>query len=294
MADASAVLSRARVGLVTDWIEFSPVDGPGNRFVLFLQGCTFDCLACHNPYTINPCLDCRECLDSCTSGALGVGPDGRITWDETACAGTEACVAACRYDSTPRTRRLQVEDALSLIRPAAPFLSGITVSGGEATRQAIFLRELFLAVKADPQLARLTCFVDSNGDVNAPIWDVVLGPVMDAAMVDLKCLDDDLHRRLTGVGNAKVLATIRNLAGRGQLYEVRLLMLPGLNDADELVSRTGAWLAGVDPRMRVKVIGFRSHGVRPSPVPLREPSPDQLAHYRDLLAAEGDFDLVLV
>ncbi len=293
MVDASAVLARARVGLVTDWIEFSAVDGPGNRFVLFLQGCTFDCLACHNPYTISPCVDCRECLDSCASGALGIGPDGRITWDDTACSGAEACLGACRYNATPKARRLQVEQTLALIRPSAPFLSGITVSGGEATRQAIFLRELFLAVRADPELARLTCFVDSNGDVNGPIWDL-LDPVMDAAMIDLKCLDNEIHRRLTAVDNTKVLASIGTLAGRGKLHEVRLLMLPGHNDADDLLRRTGSWLAGVDPRLRVKVIGFRQHGVRPSTLPLREPTPEQLAHYRDLLAAEGDFDLVLV
>jgi pyruvate formate lyase activating enzyme len=39
-------------GLVTDTIRFSLVDGPGNRFVVFLQGCNFDCTACHNPHTI--------------------------------------------------------------------------------------------------------------------------------------------------------------------------------------------------------------------------------------------------
>jgi len=278
---------------VTDWIEFSAVDGPGNRFVLFLQGCTFDCLACHNPYTINPCTDCLECVSSCRSGALGVDGDGLLTWDAAACSGTEACIAACPYDSTPKARRLAVDEVLGLLRPAAAFLSGITVSGGEATRQVIFLRELFTTIRSDPTLSRLTCFVDTNGDVNGPIWDV-LGPVMDAAMVDLKCLDNEIHRRLTGVDNTKVLATIRTLAARGKLHEVRLLMLPGHNDADELVTATGRWLAGIDPLMRVKVIGFRRHGVRPTPVPLREPTPEQLAHYRDLLAAEGDFDLVLV
>ncbi len=39
-------------GLVSDTIRFSVVDGPGNRFVVFMQGCNFDCLACHNPHTI--------------------------------------------------------------------------------------------------------------------------------------------------------------------------------------------------------------------------------------------------
>ena len=37
---------------VADVVEFSCVDGPGNRFVVFLQGCNFDCIACHNPHTI--------------------------------------------------------------------------------------------------------------------------------------------------------------------------------------------------------------------------------------------------
>ena len=39
-------------GFVADTITFSSVDGPGNRFVVFLQGCNFDCVACHNPQTI--------------------------------------------------------------------------------------------------------------------------------------------------------------------------------------------------------------------------------------------------
>ena len=37
----------ATLGLITDTIAFSNVDGPGNRFVVFLQGCNFDCVGCH-------------------------------------------------------------------------------------------------------------------------------------------------------------------------------------------------------------------------------------------------------
>ena len=279
-------------GLVTDVIEFSAVDGPGNRFVVFLQGCTFDCLACHNPYTINPCLDCGDCVVTCPSGALSVDGSGKVRWDAATCTGGDTCLEVCPHDASPKARTLAVADLLDRIRPAAPFLSGITVSGGEATRQPAFVRDLFAAVRAE--FGRLTCFVDTNGDTEPATWDL-LDPVMDAAMVDLKCLDDDLHRRLTGASNAPVLESIRLLADRGKLYEVRLLLMDGMNDSDDLLIRTGQWLADVDPGLRVKVIGYRAHGVRPSPVPLREPSPQRRAHYADLLrAVSGGFDLVVV
>ena len=39
-------------GLLADVVRFSWVDGPGNRFAVFFQGCNLDCLACHNPHTM--------------------------------------------------------------------------------------------------------------------------------------------------------------------------------------------------------------------------------------------------
>lgn len=280
-------------GLVTDVIEFSAVDGPGNRFVVFTQGCNLDCVACHNPYTINPCIDCGDCVISCPSGALSIDATGTLLWDAATCTGGDTCIDVCQYDSTPKARTLAVSDLMARIRPAAPFLSGVTVSGGEATQQAGFVRALFTALKSHAELARLTCFIDTNGDADPSIWHL-LDPVLDSAMVDLKCLDDAIHRRMTGSGNERNLASIRLLAAAGKLYEVRLLLLPGVNDADDLLARTGRWLAAINPLMRVKVIGFRQHGVRPFPLPLREPSPEQRAHYAEILRDEGDFDLVVV
>lgn len=241
-------------GLVADTITFSNVDGPGNRFVVFLQGCNFDCIACHNPQTIP---------------GQGEFVDGHAP------------------------QRLGVDELLVPIRRAAPFLGGVTVSGGEATQQPAFLRELFEAIKADPKLSRLTCFVDSNGACDLSVWDD-LDPVMDGAMIDLKCLDDEIHQSMTAQPNDQVLASIRYLHTLGKLYEVRLLIMGGVNDDPALLRRTAEWLAAFDPYQRVKVIGFRAHGARPQDPPLVEPTADDLASVAEILTDVAPFNVCVI
>ena len=233
-------------GLLADTIRFSWVDGPGNRFVAFLQGCDFDCLACHNPHTIP--------------------------------------------HTSVRARQVTVDDLVEEIRPVAPFLSGVTVSGGEATRQAAFLHDLFAALARE--LPELTRFVDSNGDCDAAVWRSLL-PVMDAAMLDLKALDPEVHRFLTGRDNDRVLASLELLAGLGRLYEVRLLIVPGVNDSADQLARTAAWLAALDLGLRVRVIGFRHHGVRAPGRTFPEACPEDLRRVETALRSAGLAEIVL-
>ena len=238
--------TRARLA---DVVPFSWVDGPGNRFVVFVQGCSFDCIACHNPETIP-----MRC---------------------------------------PGARVATVEELLEEIRAVEPYLAGVTVSGGEATLQHVFVHDLFAAVKADPQLARLTTFVDSNGNAVRRVWDR-LAPVMDGAMIDLKALDPEVHRQLTGCDNERELDSIRHLHGLGKLHEVRLLLVPGFNDSAVQLARTGEWLAALDPSLRVVVIGFRRHGVRPEYQGLTEADPELLADAREVLLRAGLREVVTV
>lgn len=280
-------------GLITDTITFSSVDGPGNRFVVFLQGCNFDCIACHNPYTINVCNSCGECVAVCPSEALGFSLTGELEWNRDACGGSDACIAACPWDATPKAVRRPVWEVLAEIRRAAPFLSGVTVSGGESTMQADFVRELFTAIKTDPVLSRLTCFVDSNGAAERRTWRSLL-PVLDGVMVDLKCLDPDIHMAITGQPNDLVLESIRYLGAVDRLHEVRLLLIPGINDDPALLDRTASWLADIDPTLRIKLIGFRQHGVRPSSLRLVEPTPEQMQSYEDIFATRAVFTLCTI
>jgi pyruvate-formate lyase-activating enzyme len=237
---------RATRGLISDVIRFSAVDGPGNRFVVFLQGCDFNCLACHNPQTI-PTRSRAAC------------------W-------------------------MSVPDLVAQVRATAPFLSGVTASGGEATRQWRFLRDFFGALRDDARLARLTRYVDSNGDAPQAVWDELI-PVLSKAMIDLKALDRELHVRLTGRPNDRVLDSIRYLAARGKLHEVRLLLVPGVNDDDRTLAMTADWLCDVDPHIRIRVVGFRRHGVRATARHWPEATPDQVSGWARRLSAAGIRDL---
>ncbi len=254
LGDVSAVgAGRSRSGFVADTISNSCVDGPGNRFVIFLQGCNFDCIACHNPQTIPG----HQPLD-------GHDP-----------------------------HHVDVDDLLVEIRRAAPFIRGITASGGEATQQPEFLRSLFAAVKHDPALSALTCFIDSNGAADRSVWDD-LAPVMDGAMIDLKCLDPEIHVAMTGHPNDQVLASIEHLQRLGLLYEVRLLLVAGVNDSPDQLQRTAEWLADVDPTMRLKLIGFRAHGARPHEPALVEPNRKAMLDAADLLRDVAPFSICTI
>ena len=272
-------------GLVARTLATSVVDGPGNRFVVFLQGCNFDCVNCHNPQTINVCDACAECLGACDRGALQI-IGGAMHFDSAACDGCDRCLDACPYASSPMARRRSVDELLGELELREPFLSGVTVSGGEPTLQLAFLHSLFLEVKRHPRLRRLTTFVDSNGTLPPAGWDA-LAPWLDGAMVDLKAAHPATHRRITGSDNEAVLATIRHLHRLGKLHEVRLLVIEGLTDVADELAAYAAFVRSVDAGVRVRLMAYRHHGVRPQGRQWPETSPATMTRVEATLRDAG-------
>ena len=311
----------ARLGLVNRIIPFSAVDGPGNRLVLFLQGCNFRCINCHNSHTIGHCTLCGQCVENCPARALrlsagtgyemsneenngtgnvpgdkiderpAVGIGNRlakacILYDDLLCRNCDRCLSVCPESSNPRARWLTVEEVVQSIRPVSPFLSGITVSGGEATLQLDFLRQLFTFLRQTSDLSRLTTFVDSNGSLEQAGWETLL-PVLDGVMLDLKALDPAVHQTLTSASNQPVLRSIEYLYAVGKLYEVRLLIIPGYNATSEMIEDTARYLARVCPETRIRIIPFRQHGVLPQYAHLEPPDATLLKSIEATLIAQG-------
>lgn len=280
-------------GLVNNTIRFSAVDGPGNRFVVFTQGCNFNCITCHNPYTITECTSCGVCVGSCPEDALSIEAGPLVIVDRTTCTKCDICIDVCPEDSTPLARFVEVAALVAEIRAVAPFISGVTVSGGEATQQPAFVLALFRAIKGDPSLSHLTTLVDSNGSAALDVWDGLMD-VMDGAMIDLKALDPDVHVSLTARGNTEVLRSIEHLAHHDKLAEVRLLIVPGYNDGVDAARETASWLRNIDPEMRIKIIGYRAHGVRLEASHIPDADPSGLADISNIFADRGFEHLTVV
>ena len=269
-------------------IPFSAVDGPGNRMAIFLQGCNFNCLNCHNPETINPCIHCKKCVPACKFNALEVIND-KVVWKPLNCTHCDKCVEACPFDSTPKTSWFSVEDIIAQIEPIRNFISGVTVSGGEATLQREFLIQLGPKIKE----MGLTLFIDTNGGTDFE-EDPELTDSFDMAMLDVKSANADEHKRLTNVSNKIVLKNLIFLAKIGKLHEVRTVIIPNVLDNERNVDEISKLLAKYAPSVRYKLIKYRSLGVRKNLIQSQTPSEDIMKQLENIALNNGCQNVVLI
>ncbi len=235
---------------ITNIQGYSIHDGPGIRTVVFIKGCPMRCRWCANPENLaakaqtgwlaNLCRQCGRCSKACPRGAILPDPGKRI--DRERCDDCGACVSACYYDALVNYgEEKTAEEVFRKVSRDKMFYDssggGVTVSGGEPLTQSDFVAELFgLCREADIH----TC-VETCGCVPAEAVERVL-PVTDLFYFDLKIMDPEAHRRWTGQDNGRILGNAELLAARGAEILFRQPLIPTVNDSEENVKATAAFI----------------------------------------------------
>ncbi|MBQ9728494.1 MAG: pyruvate formate lyase-activating protein [Clostridia bacterium] len=206
-------------GRIHSFESFGTVDGPGIRFVVFLQGCPLRCQYCHNPDT------------------WGAG-------------GTE-------YSAQ------EVADRAWKYRNYFGENGGVTVTGGEPLLQIEFVIELFTLLK---EKGLHTC-VDTSGITfdftNEKVVEKHerLLAVTDLFLLDIKHIEEEACKKLTGQSNERTLAFAKFLSDQKKPMWIRQVLVPGLTDDEESLKRTRAFLDTLSSVEKVEVLPYHTLGV---------------------------------
>ena len=229
-------------GLIFNIQRFSVHDGPGIRTTVFMKGCPLNCLWCSNPESRdffpnllvrdNNCKGCGACVKSCPKGAIIITKkQGRkINWRK--CNQCLLCAEACIYNSLNICGRYtEVKDILDEVMKDKDFYKnsggGITISGGEPLSQSKFVTKLLEACKKE----ELHTALDTTGYASWEKMEKVLRFV-DLVLFDVKHLDSDEHKRMTGVGNNLILENLIK-ASKGTFIWLRIPLIARFNDSEE-------------------------------------------------------------
>lgn len=198
--------------------SFGTVDGPGVRYVVFVQGCPMRCAYCHNP----------------------------DTWEMNAGTVMEASYIIEQYE---RNKGFYKD-------------GGITVTGGEPLMQVDFLLELFTLAK---KKGIHTC-IDTSGIAYKPgnrEWIEKLDRLMtmtDLVMLDIKHIDPEKHKELTGQPNDGILAFAEYLSEKNVDTWIRHVVVPGITDDDEYLYQLGYFIGGLKSLKALDVLPYHTLG----------------------------------
>lgn len=180
---------------------------------------------------------------------------------------TQGCPLRCLYCHNPDSwnydtdNLMSVEDILVQYEGVKEFCAGgITVTGGEPLVQIDFITELF----KQAQEKGIHTALDTSGILfnmqNIDKIDELL-KYTSLVMLDIKHIDDDEHKKLTGHSNKAILDFAKYLSDKNIPTWIRHVVVPSITFKEEYLSRLGEFLAELKNIKALDVLQYHDMAV---------------------------------
>ena len=161
---------------------------------------------------------------------------------------TQGCPMRCQYCHNPDTwefkdnKKVSTDEILAQYDGVKEFCAGgITVTGGEPMCQMDFVTELFKKAQAKG----INTALDTSGVMFKPDNKETVDELLkytSVVLLDIKHIDDEEHKKLTGHSNKNIIAFAKYLSEIKKPMWVRHVVVPGITFKEEYLTRLGEFL----------------------------------------------------
>jgi len=202
------------------------------------------------------------------------------------------CTAECPNSAFRQVGEVySLNDLMREIEKDKPFYGkegGVTLSGGEPLFQAGFALQIFKESKG----IGISTVLDTSGCAASEVVREIM-EYTDLVLLDIKHMDQEMHRQGTGMDNALILKNARIMASMRSV-RISLPLIPGYNDSEENLLATaefalslGVESIDINPLHKLGADKYTYLGLESSYEAYRSLDKQEVTRARDIVMGHG-------